>query len=375
MTMKDVSWVERSLFLARVRASAWELSLVGVLILELIVFSQMNSRFLDLDRLIFSMSDFLYLGIVALPLAIVMITGGIDISFASVASLAAISMGVTFQQGVGIVVAIVVGLVVAIAAGAFNGALVIYTGANPMVVTLGTQFLFAGLALAASGLGGVSAFEGISGLPDGFSGFATGDVFGVPNMLILLVVFAVVFALLLSRTTFGRQARLIGANPAAARYAGFRTRLVLVTAYILTAFAAGVVGILLTSYVGSARADIGSSLLMPVLTLVVIGGVSMYGGEGTISGVLIATFVIGFLQQGLRFAGLTENEVAVVTGAVLVTVASLRWWSGRWTDRMRNRRARRKNSDPPAAVDTDDDSSSLEKEAAHRATQQKGEVR
>src|SRR5690606_14664103 len=146
--------------------------------------------------------------------------------------------------------------------------------------------------------------------------------------LVIFAVLAAAAAVLLGRTAFGRQARLIGANPQAARYAGFRSDQVLLTTYLLTALAAGLVGLLLTSYVGSARADIGAGLLMPTLTLVVIGGVSMYGGEGSIGGVVIATFVIGFLQQGLRFMGLSENQVAVATGAALVLVASLRWWTG-----------------------------------------------
>lgn len=321
----------------------WEVSLIGVLILELIIFSALSPKFLDPTRMLFSMSDFVYLGIIALPLAVVMITGGIDISFASIASLAAIMMGVTFKSGANIWVAALVGLVSAVVAGLINGLLIIVTRANPMVITLGTQFLFAGLALAASGLGGVSAFEGVSGLPEEFTAVAGGRTLGVPNMLIVFIVFAIGFAVLLSRTTFGRQARLIGANPVAARYAGFRSDVVLIGAYMLTGFAAGIVGLLLSSYVGSARADVGSALLMPVLTLVVIGGVSMYGGEGSIFGVIVATFVIGFLQQGLRFARLTENEVAVFTGVILVTVASLRWWSGRWSERVRNSRVRREN--------------------------------
>lgn len=319
----------------------WEVGLIGVLILELIIFSSLSPKFLDPSRMLYSMSDFIYLGIIALPLAIVMITGGIDISFASVASLAAISMGVTYKLGANIWVAVVVGLLVAGAAGLLNGVLIIVTRANPMVITLGTQFLFAGLALAASGLGGVSAFEGVSGLPEEFNELAGGKLFGLPNMLIIFILFAILFAILLSRTTFGRQARLIGANPVAARYAGFKSDTVIVWSYVLTSLAAGVVGVLLSSYVGSARSDIGASLLMPVLTLVVIGGVSMYGGEGSIFGVVVATFVIGFLQQGLRFARLTENEVAVFTGIILVTVASLRWWSGRWSEKARNNRARR----------------------------------
>ncbi|WP_300268867.1 autoinducer 2 import system permease LsrD [Microbacterium sp.] len=321
----------------------WEVSLIGVLILELIIFSTLSPKFLDPNRLLFSMSDFIYLGIIALPLAVVMITGGIDISFASIASLSSIMMGVAFKTGANIWVSVLVGLAAAVAAGLVNGLLIIVTRANPMVITLGTQFLFAGLALAASGLAGVSAFEGVSGLPEEFTAIAGGRTLGLPNMLIVFIIFAVLFAILLARTTFGRQARLIGANPIAARYAGFRSDAVIIGAYILTALAAGVVGLLLSSYVGSARADVGSALLMPVLTLVVIGGVSMYGGEGTIFGVIVATFVIGFLQQGLRFAGLTENEVAVFTGVILVTVASLRWWSGRWSERVRNSRVRREN--------------------------------
>lgn len=334
----------------------WEVGLVGVLVLELIIFGALNSKFLDPTRMLYSMSDFIYLGIIALPLAIVMITGGIDISFASVASLSAIVMGVSFKSGADIWVAVAIGLLVSCIAGLLNALLIIVTRASPMVITLGTQFLFAGIALAASGIGGVSAFEGVSGFPEAFNQLAGGRLFGVPNMVIVFAIFAVLFAVLLSRTTFGRQARLIGANPSAARYAGFRSDAVITGAYVLTSLSAGVVGILLSSYVGSARADVGASLLMPVLTLVVIGGVSMYGGEGSIFGVVVATFVIGFLQQGLRFARLTENEVAVFTGVILVAVASLRWWSGRWSERVRNGRVRRESIRRLAAAPSDDES-------------------
>lgn len=329
--------------ITRLRGSMrWEVALVVVLVAELAVFGAMNPRFLDLERLLYSLSDFVYLGIVALPLALVMMTGGIDISFGSVASLAAIVTGVTFQAGLGIWTAAAVGLVAAALAGLVNGAAILITGAQPMVITLGSQFLFAGLALGASGLGGVSSFEGISGLPESFLALGGGRTLGLPNMLLIFALLAAVFAVVISSTPFGRQARLMGANPRAATYAGFRTERVVLGVYLLTALAAGLVGLLLTSYVGSARADIGAGLLMPVLTLVVIGGVSMYGGEGSIGGVVIATFVIGFLQQGLRFMGLSENQVAVATGAALVLVASLRWWTGHWSESWKNRRARRR---------------------------------
>jgi len=327
----------------------WEGALVLVLVLEIVVFGALNPRFLDPVRMLSSTSDFLYLGIVALPLAIVMMTGGIDISIGSIVSLSAIVTGVTFANGVDIWLACAAGMAAAILAGLVNGAAILLTGANPMVITLGTQFLFAGLAVGISGLANVSSFEGISGLPDGFVEIGNGRTFGVPNMALVFAVVAVLFAVLLHATAFGRQARLVGANPRTAVYSGFSVTRITMVSYVLTAVGAGIAGILLTSYLASARADIGGSVLLPVLTLVVIGGVSMFGGEGTIGGVVIATFVVGFLQQGLRFAGMTESQVAVATGALLVIVASLRWWTSHLAEWLTNQRARRRRTSTPAA--------------------------
>lgn len=330
----------------------WEGALVVVLVVEILVFGALNPRFLDAHRLLFSTSDFVYLGVVALPLAIVMMTGGIDISIGSIVSLSAIVTGVAYANGVSIWLAAVVGLLAAAAAGVLNGLAIVVTGANPMVITLGTQFLFAGLAIGISGLANVSSYEGISGLPDPFVDLANGSTLGLPNMLLVFAAVAVAFGVVLHGTTFGRQARLIGANPRAAVYSGFSVPRTIVISYVLTALGSGVAGILLTSYLASARADVGDSILLPALTLVVIGGVSMFGGEGAIGGVVIATFVIGFLQQGLRFAGMSESQVAVATGTALVLVASLRWWTSHVAESVKNQRARRRRTSAPAAGGT-----------------------
>lgn len=327
----------------------WEGALVVVLVVQLLVFGALNPRFLDMTRLIGSTSDFVYLGIIALPLAIVMMTGGIDISIGSIVSLTAIVTGVLFANGVNIWLACVGGLAAALLAGLVNGGAILVTGASPMVITLGTLFLFAGLAVGISGLANVSSYEGISGLPDAFVEIGNGRTLGLPNMLLVFAAVAAVFAVLLHGTSFGRQARLVGANPRTAVYSGFSVPRITLISYLLTALGAGIAGLLLTSYLASARADIGGSVLMPVLTLVVIGGVSMYGGEGTIGGVVIATFVIGFLQQGLRFAGMTESQVAVATGTALVVVASLRWWTSHLAEWLKNQRARRKRTPTPQA--------------------------
>lgn len=321
----------------------WETALVLVIIAEILIFGSLNPRFLDPVRLLSSTSDFVAAGILALPLAMIMLSGGIDISFGSIVSLGAITTGVAYLLSGSMVVGIIAGLVVGMAAGFINGALIIQTGAAPMVITLGTQFLFAGLALGVSGLGGVSAYEGISGLPNWFNEIGIGKrIPYVPNMLLIFLIMSVLYWVLISKTTFGRQVRLLGMNPRAARYAGLNITRINLAMYSIMGVTAGLVGVLLTSYFGSSRPDVGATLLMPALTLVVIGGVSMFGGEGSILGVVLATFVIGYLQQGLRFAGMTEHQVTVIVGTVLIVVASLRWWAVRGSEAYMNRKAQKR---------------------------------
>lgn len=321
----------------------WETSLALVIIAEILIFGAVNPRFLDPIRLLSSTSDFVAAGILALPLAMIMLSGGIDISFGSIVSLAAITTGVAYLLSGSMVVGIVAGILIGIVAGFINGSLIVNTGAAPMVITLGTQFLFAGLALGVSGLGGVSAFEGISNLPEWFNEIGIGKLIPyIPNMLLIFVLIAVSFWVLISKTSFGRQVRLLGMNPSAARYAGLNITKINLIMYSIMGATAGLVGILLTSYFGSSRPDVGVTLLMPALTLVVVGGVSMFGGEGSVLGVVLATFVIGYLQQGLRFAGMTEHQVTVIVGTVLVVTAALRWWAVRGSESYRNRKAQRR---------------------------------
>lgn len=328
----------------------WEVGLLAVLVLEIIVFGTANPIFFDMNKLLLTTPDFIYLGIAALPLGMIMMTGGIDISFGSVASLAAITAGVVFTTTKSMLLGIVVSILVGLACGLVNGLLIVTTKAQPMVLTLGTMFLFAGLALGVSGISGVSAYEGIGNFPAWFNQIAYGATFGLPNLFIAFIVASLVFYLLMSKTSFGRQMRLIGVNTQAASYAGFSVSRLLVTGYVVMGAMAAVVGVLLCSYFGSARPDIGSGLLLPVLTLVVIGGVSMFGGEGNMIGIVIATLVIGVLQQGIRYAGMDENAVSVVTGSVLVAVSVIRWWGGRWSELLRNRRNRMREERKDSAL-------------------------
>lgn len=158
----------------------WELALAALLVIEIVAFGAINPRMLDLNMLLFSTSDFICIGIVALPLTMVIVSGGIDISFGSTIGLCAIALGVLFQSGVPMPLAILLTLLLGALCGLINAGLIIYTKVNPLVITLGTLYLFAGSALLLSGMAGATGYEGIGGFPMAFTDFANLDVLGLP---------------------------------------------------------------------------------------------------------------------------------------------------------------------------------------------------
>ncbi len=196
----------------------WELALAALLVIEIVAFGAINPRMLDLNMLLFSTSDFICIGIVALPLTMVIVSGGIDISFGSTIGLCAIALGVLFQSGVPMPLAILLTLLLGALCGLINAGLIIYTKVNPLVITLGTLYLFAGSALLLSGMAGATGYEGIGGFPMAFTDFANLDVLGLPVPLIIFLICLLVFWLWLHKTHAGRNVFLIGQSPRVALY-------------------------------------------------------------------------------------------------------------------------------------------------------------
>ena len=151
--------------MTRLHRYGWELALAALLMIEILGFGALNPRLLDLNVLLFSTSDFICIGIVALPLTMVIVSGGIDISFGSTMGLCAIALGVMFQGGVPLPLAIILTLALGALCGLINAGLIIYTGVNPLIITLGTLYLFGGSALLLSGMAGATGYEGIGGFP------------------------------------------------------------------------------------------------------------------------------------------------------------------------------------------------------------------
>ncbi|ETS33605.1 autoinducer 2 import system permease LsrD [Photorhabdus temperata] len=296
----------------------WEFALAVLLVMEILLFGIANPRMLDINILLFSTSDFICIGIVALPLTMVIVSGGIDISFGSTIGLCAISLGVMNQADIPMAAAIPLTLMVGAMCGIINAALILYTGVNPLVITLGTLYLFGGSALLLSGIFGATGYEGIGGFPQAFTDFANLTLLGLPVPLAMFIICVLVFWLFMHRTHSGRNIFLIGQNNKAAYYTAIPVARTLYFIYSLTGIAAAIAAIVLVSYFGSARSDLGSSFLMPAITAVVLGGANIYGGSGSIIGTALAMLLIGYLQQGLQMIGIPNQISSALSGALLI---------------------------------------------------------
>lgn len=305
----------------RRRDRNWVLALVLLLVLEVLYFSVTVSGFFGNGSGLLALSEqFLDVGAIALGEAVVILAGEIDLSAGTLSSLSGIVMAVLWQQQhVEIWVAVVIALALSGVIGAFNGLVITFFKVDSLLVTLATQFILGAVATALSG----------SSPPYGFPGSfvsiaGTGTIGPIPNQLVVFAVLAIGVAVAVSRTRMGRSLALIGYNRAAGRYSGIRIERTVLGAFVFSALMAGVSGILVSGLYNAARDDIGNSLLLPAITVVVLGGVDIFGGRGRISGVIVATFVLGFLTQGLLVAGDSSLSATMVTGILLIVCLVLK---------------------------------------------------
>lgn len=303
----------------------WEVVLALLLLAEILIFGLINPRFLRLSSLLFGTSDFVQIGMVALPLTLVIIAGGIDVSFASTVGLCAIAFGLALHFGAPLPLAIALALGTGAGAGLFNAVIIHVTGLQPLVVTLGALYLFSGGATVLSGLAGAGGFEGIGGFPAGFTNLGYQQVFGLPLGLVVFLTLSACLIFLLHATRFGRALFLVGLNADAARHSGLPVVRLQTLTYVPLGVFAALTGLMLSAYFGSARVDLGATTLLPAITAVVLGGASIYGGKGSVIGTVLATFLIGYLQQGLQMSGVPSQISSALSGALLVIVVAARF--------------------------------------------------
>lgn len=292
----------------------WETLLLAVLILTFLAGSGVSKWFLTQSNISIALAGVAPVALMALPMTLIVITGEIDVSVGSMIGLCAATIALCVERHLPIQAGMGIGLVIGILAGAFNGLLVAYAMLPSLVVTIGTLALYRGLALV------ILEERGISGFPDWYQGIGFNHVPGTPLPYGWIIFFACFagFVIYLHRTRWGRALYAIGNNREAARFSGIDVRRMILGAFIASGTMSALAAVVLTAYLASARADTATGLELPVITAVVLGGVNIFGGSGTLGGVLIAVLVLAFVQNSLGLAGVTPEQQQIVTGAVLV---------------------------------------------------------
>jgi rhamnose transport system permease protein len=302
--------------LKRLRFSR-EVVLLGVLIALVVVMTLLDPLFLSPTTLLNTSRFFVEVGLMALGMTLIIITGGIDLSVGSNLGLVSVAVGFSYAAGLPLPLAILFGLAVGVAAGFFNSVFITFLDLHPLVVTLGTFALFQGLAY------GLSNADAVSDFPAWFAYFGQAYLGPVPGQLILFVVAVAVVWVILSRTSFGRYVYAIGNNEEAARFSGVPIRRVKIALYSGTGLLVAMAAVIYTSRVYTARADTGLGLELGVISAVVLGGASIYGGSGTIGGTVLGVLIIATLQNGLILAGVPSTWQLFILGVLLLVAVFL----------------------------------------------------
>ncbi|MCJ2134189.1 ABC transporter permease [Methylobacterium sp. J-026] len=300
------------------RATSWD-ALLFVLFVAIFCANALASPyFLDIWNISDATFNVTEKAIVALALAFVILCGEIDISVAGTIALASTVMGWLAGTGASMPAVALAGLGTGLLCGIVNGALVTALGLPSIVATIGTMSLFRGLAYAILGDGAFTAY------PAGFAFFGQGYVWEWLSFeFATFLVLAIAAGLVLHRTALGRSVRAIGYNPAAARFSGLRVARITFLAFVVTGLAAGLAAVMLTSRLGSTRPSIALGWELDIVTMVVLGGVSITGGSGSIVGVVLAAFVMGLITFGLGLLNVPGIIMSIVIGLLLIGVIAL----------------------------------------------------
>lgn len=300
---------------ARAWLGRWE-TLIGALVVVTFVFGQaLNGAYLSADSFTTASLDLSEIALMALPLALVIVAAEIDLSVASVLALSSAVMGTLWDAGLPVELIIPLCLVVGALCGAFNGLLVTRLGLPSLAVTIGTLALFRGLAFVVIGDDSVTDF------PADWTDLAFGNVAGsaIPNTMVLFALLAVAFGVLLHATPFGRATFAIGANQEAARFSGIRVKRIKLWLFVASGAVAALAGVVISLRNSTAAANVGQGFELSVVAAVVLGGVSIFGGKGTIAGVVLALVLLGGIQKALTLAeNISTYWVQIVTGTLLI---------------------------------------------------------
>lgn len=298
----------------------WESMLVLMFIAVNIMNICISPNYLKADNLFTAISNFLVKGFIAFPMAFILVIGEIDLSVGATVALSATLLGVSYNAGLPMAVAVLIALACGLGCGLLNGAIMVgFPELAPMIVTLGTQTLYRGITQIILGSESTGNLHDVQW----FYNLYYSRIGPVPVILIVFFVLAIAFGFVLHKTVFGRYLYAIGSNRLAAEYACVPVKRIRLTCYALTGLISALAAVYYASWTGSIRSDIGAGYELEAISMVVLGGISTSGGKGNFPGTVISIFTIGLLRYGLGLINMNSQTILMIIGAILIIVVML----------------------------------------------------
>ncbi len=293
---------------------SWETLLILVFLVVLILGSTLSPYFFSAYNFSALTSDIMERAIIALPMTLIVIGGDIDLSVASVMGLSSVVLGSLWASGHPLAEAIIIALLIGLVTGLLNAFCIVRLGLPSLVVTLGTLALYRGLAYVVLGDTSVSNF------PTAFTNFGFGQIPGtsIPWSALIFAVLAIIFIVVLHASRWGRQIYAIGNSKEAARFAGIDVSRIKFMLFLSIGVIAALAGIIFTARFSSARPDNALGFELDIVTMVLLGGVSINGGRGTLLGVLLAIFIIAMIRNILGLLDISGDIQNFTIGLLLV---------------------------------------------------------
>ncbi|MHB1457975.1 MAG: ABC transporter permease [Armatimonadota bacterium] len=294
-----------------------EVGILVPLIVICLVFSHINPTFYSGSNIINILRNISCTGLIAIPMTYVFIAAGLDLSVGAVAGLAGVISGLAMMAGLPIPIAVACGLALGITVGLLNGIVAVYLKIPSFIVTLGMLYIARGMIYV------LTSGENVYPLPVAFTEFGKASIAGIPYSVFILVIVALIADFVLRKTTYGRKIYAVGGNEEVASLAGINVKRIRLSTYILVALTSAGAGILLSARLGTAASAAGETWEMQSISAVIIGGTSMFGGVGTIYGVMLGAITMGVLSTGMTLVDVSTYWQNVVLGAIMVTAVGI----------------------------------------------------